>query len=132
MYLMKLRYSNHFGQRAGMCWRLIFVHALMPWLHRYRIQARHDAEGLSLRQQKLQEVRKQFPSLHFVSLHNINTASSWDEEVDDEIQPPSPNEKLMEATQDEHTTKRIHELEQEVRRLRDILAEKDIKLSISV
>ena len=37
MYLMKLRYGDSFGQRAGSCWRLIFVYALMPWMHKYRI-----------------------------------------------------------------------------------------------
>jgi hypothetical protein len=37
MYLMKLRYPGHFGQRAGSAWRLLFVYALMPWMHKYRI-----------------------------------------------------------------------------------------------
>lgn len=37
MYLMKLRYGEHFGNRAGSTWRLIFVYALMPWLSTYRI-----------------------------------------------------------------------------------------------
>jgi hypothetical protein len=37
MYLMKLRYGEHFGNRAGSTWRLIFVYALMPWLNKYRI-----------------------------------------------------------------------------------------------
>jgi hypothetical protein len=38
MYLMKLRYRDHFGLRAGSIWRLLFVYALMPWMHKYRIQ----------------------------------------------------------------------------------------------
>lgn len=42
MYMMKLRYGNQFGTRAGSIWRLLFVFALMPWLRRYRIQG--DAE----------------------------------------------------------------------------------------
>jgi hypothetical protein len=37
MYLMKLRYSRHFGSRAGSAWRLVFVYALLPWMHQYRI-----------------------------------------------------------------------------------------------
>ena len=37
MYLMKLRYSDKFGSRAGSAWRLMFIYALMPWMHRYRI-----------------------------------------------------------------------------------------------
>ena len=37
MYLMKLKYADSFGNRAGSAWRLIFVYALMPWFHKYRI-----------------------------------------------------------------------------------------------
>ena len=37
MYLMKLRYSRSFGSRAGSAWRLIFIYALLPWMHQYRI-----------------------------------------------------------------------------------------------
>ena len=40
MYLTKLRYGKHFGKAAGSCWRLLFVYALMPWLHRYRMSTR--------------------------------------------------------------------------------------------
>jgi hypothetical protein len=39
MYLMKLRYADDFGNRAGSAWRLIFVYTLMPWFHKYRIHA---------------------------------------------------------------------------------------------
>lgn len=38
MYLMKLRYRDNFGSRAGSIWRLLFVSALMPWLKKKRIQ----------------------------------------------------------------------------------------------
>ena len=37
MYLMKLRYAKHFGSRAGSAWRLVFIYALLPWMHQYRI-----------------------------------------------------------------------------------------------
>ena len=59
MYLMKLRYGDHFGKRAGSAWRLVFVYALMPWLNTYRVSGRsaepdldsteHEMEFLSLR-----------------------------------------------------------------------------------
>lgn len=44
IYLMKLRYGEHFGNRAGSTWRLIFVYALMPWLSKYRILREVKAE----------------------------------------------------------------------------------------
>jgi len=42
MYMLKLRYGERFGTRAGSCWRLIFVSALMPWMSKYRIMTRPD------------------------------------------------------------------------------------------
>ena len=37
IYLLKLKHGVGFGSRAGSAWRLLFAHALMPWLHKYRI-----------------------------------------------------------------------------------------------
>jgi len=60
MYLMKLRYGEHFGRRAGSTWRLIFVHALMPWLNKYRVLTRttNARENLSSRGIVFQSLRK--------------------------------------------------------------------------
>jgi hypothetical protein len=41
-YLMKLRYRESFGSKAGAAWRLLFVYALLPWMHKYRIQVTSD------------------------------------------------------------------------------------------
>ena len=35
MYMLKLKYDD-FGTRAGTYWRLLFIHALMPWMQKYR------------------------------------------------------------------------------------------------
>ena len=43
--MMKLRYGNQFGTRAGSIWRLLFVFALMLWLRRYRIQNGADLDA---------------------------------------------------------------------------------------
>lgn len=37
IYILKLRYGDAFGTRAGGAWCLIFVMALMPRLRRYRL-----------------------------------------------------------------------------------------------
>lgn len=70
---MKLRYATRFGKRAGTCWRLIFVYALMPWLHKYRISARPEQLTCSSKYLST-DIEKQFPSLNFISLHNFGEA----------------------------------------------------------
>lgn len=40
LYLMKLKHDNNFMNSTGGKWRELFVVAMMPWLHKYRIQAR--------------------------------------------------------------------------------------------
>ena len=37
MTLLKLRHKSEFVNRAGCCWRLVFVLALMPWLRKQRL-----------------------------------------------------------------------------------------------
>lgn len=46
LYLMQLRYKDgQFATRPNSAWRLVFVMALMPWLHKYRQLARLDDFG---------------------------------------------------------------------------------------
>jgi hypothetical protein len=40
VYLYKLKYGESFISRAGSAWRLLFVTALMPWLQKYRFEAK--------------------------------------------------------------------------------------------
>lgn len=43
LYMMQLRYRDGgFAKRACSAWRLLFVLALMPWLHKFRDTARPD------------------------------------------------------------------------------------------
>jgi hypothetical protein len=40
VYLYKLKYGESFISQAGSAWRLLFVTALMPWLQKYRFEAK--------------------------------------------------------------------------------------------
>jgi hypothetical protein len=52
MYLMKLRYAKQFGSRAGSAWRLIFIYALLPWMHQYRILGDDTTNISDLKEEK--------------------------------------------------------------------------------
>lgn len=53
MYLVKIRHGPHFGTRAGSCWRLLFVYALMPWLRKYRALTRPEVLAAVKQEPKL-------------------------------------------------------------------------------
>eukprot|EP00581_Thalassiosira_minuscula_P000876 CAMPEP_0183743918 /NCGR_PEP_ID=MMETSP0737-20130205/65465_1 /TAXON_ID=385413 /ORGANISM="Thalassiosira miniscula, Strain CCMP1093" /LENGTH=1005 /DNA_ID=CAMNT_0025979549 /DNA_START=161 /DNA_END=3178 /DNA_ORIENTATION=- len=53
MYIMKLRYGDHFGRQAGTSWRLLFVFALFPWFRQFRI---HSNDNLQFDTVKFAEV----------------------------------------------------------------------------
>ena len=105
MYLMKLRYSDHFGKTAGSCWRLIFVYAIFPWLHKYRVMARPklfvDATTASSHPES--DLRNK--SLTFVSLRNM--FSSFEEE-EGEIQPSLVNSSLR----NQETVRRLSNIDE--------------------
>uniref|UniRef100_A0A6U6KSK7 Uncharacterized protein n=2 Tax=Odontella aurita TaxID=265563 RepID=A0A6U6KSK7_9STRA len=65
VYMLKLRHGDYFGSRAGSCWRLIFVFALMPWLSKYRLMTRANMrdEGMTIESER--------SSINFVSLRNL-------------------------------------------------------------
>lgn len=125
IYLMKLRYTKHFGKRAGTCWRMIFVYALFPWLHKYRIMARYDT-ATSNTNEATQEIEDQSSSLQFMSLRNIDTAT-FTGDGDDTNQQQAEAMWQMKATamrgMDNFNKRRNLELEQECERLRVSLAE---------
>lgn len=45
LYMMQLRHRSGFAKRACSAWRLVFVLALMPWLHKYRDLTRPEHFG---------------------------------------------------------------------------------------
>ncbi len=73
VYLMKLRYSEYFGSRAGSAWRLMFIYALLPWMHQYRISERQTTIDASDRGEEdndgVSVIPERLPSLRSSSLH---------------------------------------------------------------
>jgi len=45
MFLTKYKNGESFCNSPGLCWRLIFVQALMPWLRKYRILAGSEEDA---------------------------------------------------------------------------------------
>jgi hypothetical protein len=82
IYLMKLRYREHFGKTAGSCWRLLFVYALMPWLHKYRVLARpelaRNAPETDL------EAGRRTSRLSFISLRHMFDDDEGEEEEEED------------------------------------------------
>jgi hypothetical protein len=138
IYMMKLRYRHHFGNRAGSCWRLIFVYALMPWLHRYRVLARPEEKKSE--QRRFSRIEAEHPELQFVSLRDMNVSQEPDsdngaDESDmkdngrnDEIGRPltrglssSKKAATVHFASGEDSSSTIHKLENEVETLRSKL-----------
>lgn len=90
IYLMKLRHAE-FGKRAGSCWRLIFVYALMPWLHKYRISTRTEQGQEGSRS----DLAKLYPALKLKSVRNMGSQIDLDSDDEDEevgFDDPGANE----------------------------------------
>jgi len=152
-YMMKLRYGEHFGARAGSAWRLLFVYALFPWLHQYRIGARpelikskSDAVSDAVRRQSSAKI-------DFISLKNIADFQKLleeegeDEDAGDGFQamdsepcslPQSSEPWLGRGNRDlldirqvaEDQAEMIRQLEMENARLRSVLEAEDTRAEI--
>jgi hypothetical protein len=82
MYLMKLRYAEDFGKNSGTCWRLVFVYALMPWLHKYRVLTRPKLFDMEFTGDDTESQRHskslRFMSLQYLLANNEQSALSMD------------------------------------------------------
>jgi hypothetical protein len=111
IYLMKLRYREHFGKTAGSCWRLLFVYALMPWLHKYRVSAHpeldENAKGGS-------RDPRDGSSLKFVNLQRINV----EDDNGDPKDGGSPVECIAGPAVKVEERETIQSIENEISRLR--------------
>ncbi|CAB9521768.1 unknown protein [Seminavis robusta] len=140
VYLMKLRHGSRFGQRAGTCWRLIFVHALLPWLHKYRVMTRSRQLSIEDSDEDGEEDEKRkpsfdYPSLNFKSLRNFEAESGNDDGNEHPLHvvamtTTAPHALFgASATEDDKgkndvgaQAKRIQQLEAENRALKEALA----------
>lgn len=138
---MKLRYASRFGKRTGTCWRLIFVYALFPWLHKYRILARPEQMTSQIfgRGGSTADLEQQYPSLNFVSLRHLKVVEqhSDDKQSDNAEKLDRAFEMSRETNTHDITATKVHfeadaqrekdqlkilALEEENRRLRMALA----------
>ena len=74
---MKLRYRESFGSKAGAAYRLLFVYALSPWMHRYRIRIESDAGFL------LESTRRRVSSILGLVPQTIDEETEESECIDD-------------------------------------------------
>jgi hypothetical protein len=96
IYLMKLRYEEHFGKPSGSAWRLLFVYALFPWLHTYRVSARpelFDYEQSSVF--TLKEGKESVRNLVFLSLRKLKVEESYATSGFNESGPPSAHDETL-------------------------------------
>jgi hypothetical protein len=70
IYLLKLRYGEQFGHRAGGQWRLIFVIALMPWLRRYRLDDGPSYEDQTYAEERIDVDTGKGENSHVTSMDN--------------------------------------------------------------
>jgi hypothetical protein len=96
MYLMKLRYGENFGKTAGSCWRLLFVYALMPWLHRYRVLARPELLANDDVDGPLTLTRLQPAKSMRIFLHDIDG-----DDVEEKNEKPVPTKSKSKIKQEE-------------------------------
>ena len=138
VYLMKLRFADDFGNYAGTVWRLLFVYALFPWLHQYRVKARPQLAQASRR--RLSGLgRAATLRLEYLSRRNLVDSADYEGDDDDGAEDWEPvqsnakshKEDLVEKEQPEPETApspsdkvdnmvdvdRMFELEAEVARL---------------
>lgn len=105
MYLMKLRYRNHFGSRSGSCWRLLFVNALFPWLHRYRTSARSLDQDIVKSDSILLDPQYSLRDLNYKSIRvGLGGRDGEGEEVDRHTMQPDPSSAPQSRIDDEETT----------------------------
>jgi hypothetical protein len=101
LYMMKLRFGKNFGDGAGSTWRLLFVYALFPWLHQYRVKARPEL----LRNATTRLAEMGHPSamkLDFLSLRHI-VDSVLDDDGDADGSGLEVADPLVAANKDEHS-----------------------------
>lgn len=100
IYLLKLKHRDNFANRAGSCWRLLYVLALMPWMRKYRV----CSDGVSKSQAEVEaEVENEQigrMSIRRMSIRRMSTRRMNLLPDNDVVALQMKNDVLKEATQD--------------------------------
>lgn len=74
IYIMKLKHADEFGKTAGSCWRLIFLHSVMPWQQKYRIQ--YDPSLTKISTNRGNGVVQEMPMFREIRRSNLSDSPS--------------------------------------------------------
>jgi hypothetical protein len=117
MYLMKLRYRDHFGSRAGTAWRLLFVYALMPWMHKYRIHVNEDVGFLMQNVNESTRGRYSFVAKQSTKRLGVDQVESSEMDDSEEGSKVFPHQRFKEGGFSEHLERDNQKLRNQVENL---------------
>lgn len=111
MYMLKIRYGEKFGNKAGYSFRLIFAVALMPWIRKYRVMARQESPETGIAETPGNQVSVRHSAIEMSLLSTGPKRLTG-----------TSTQGMMQACQTSNESAEIEKLKAEVQRLREALA----------